>query len=136
MGVIQKQFFRCGRLLVTRLLIQLRTDPQLWVFALGGAHTGAHPPKVSGVGAQATDGGESPPRRFGPVHPDSQFADPGANPPELSGVGAQLAFQVWAPRPLIEVRAHPGSFCLWAQAARPLIRERAHRGFQMWAPGH
>ena len=51
-------------------------------------------------------------------------------------VGTHSRFQVLAPRPLIEVHAHPGTLCLCAQAARLLIRAHAHPGFQVWAPGH
>ena len=66
----------------------------------------------------------------------------------------QPRFQVWAPRPLIEVLAHPGALGLGTQAAKPLtwvhtdphlwacvpgeagplIRLRVHPGFQLWAP--
>ena len=60
--------------------------------------------------------------------------DPGAHLLELSVVGVQLGFQVWVPRPLIEVRAHPGASCVCAQAAGPLLRVRAHPGFLLWAP--
>ena len=39
-------------------------------------------------------------------------ADPGAHPPKVSDVGAHLGFQVWVPRPLIEVPAHLGTLGL------------------------
>ena len=35
---------------------------------------------------------------------------------------------MWAPRPLIGVRTHPGALGLWAQAGGLLIRVRAHWG--------
>ena len=34
---------------------------------------------------------------------------------------AHPGFHLWAPRPLIGVRTHPGALGLWAQAAWPLI---------------
>ena len=60
--------------------------------------------------------------------------DPGAHLPAISGVGTHLGFQFWAPWPLMDVRAHPGTLCLCTQAAGPLIRVRTHPGFQLWAP--
>ena len=39
-----------------------------------------------------------------------------------------------APRPLIEVRAHPGTLGLCAQAAVPFIRVSSHLVFQLWVP--
>ena len=79
--------------------------------------------------------------------------DRGAHPPEVSGVGAHLGFQVWAPRPLIEVRAHPGLLGLCARqpsgrsgctlipsfgpmhwGSQPLIWVCTHLKFQVWAP--
>ena len=41
--------------------------------------------------------------------------------PALIQVCTHPSFQVWAPRPLIEVRTHPGALGLCAQAARLLI---------------
>ena len=40
-------------------------------------------------------------------------------------------FQLWVPRPLIEVHAHL-RFQLWAP--RPVIAVCAHLGFHVWAP--
>ena len=53
----------------------------------------------------------------------------------LIRVHTQLRFQLWAPRPLMEVRAHPGALRLCTHAAEPFIRVRAHPGFPFWAPG-
>ena len=63
---------------------------------------------VSDVGAQASDRGACPYRRFGPVSPDSRPSDLGTHCSQAVG--------------------------LCARAAKPLIRLRAHLGFQVWAP--
>ena len=54
--------------------------------------------------------------------------------PEVLAVGAQSAFQVWLPRPLMEVRAQPGTLGLCAQAARLLIRVHNHLGLCFGRP--
>ena len=50
---------------------------------------GAHPPEVSGVGAQATDQGACPPRHFMSVCPGSWVSYQGVCPPRISVVGTQ-----------------------------------------------
>ena len=53
------------------------TDPRLWscVPGIRSPDPGVHPPKVSGVGAQAANRGARPPRSFEPVRPCSGVAD-------------------------------------------------------------
>ena len=51
---------------------------------------------------------------------------PDAHPPEVSGVGGQLGFQVWAPSPLICVRATGLQVSAWA--AYPAFTVQGLRG--------
>ena len=68
-------------------------DRRLWACAWGHPATdpGVHPPEVSGVGAQVTDGGALPPRRFVSVRPGSRAIYQGARPSGVSVVGIQTA---------------------------------------------
>ena len=54
----------------------------------------------------------------------------------LIWVLTHMRFQVWAPRALIELPAHPGTLGLFAQAANQVIMVCAHPGFQLWGLSH
>ena len=58
---------------------------------------------------------------------------PGVHPPEFSGVGALLRFQVWAPSPLIYVRAT--GLQMSAGAAYPAFTVQGQRGEGHQRPG-
>ena len=89
------------------------------------ADQGANPPEVSGVCPQAADQGMHPPECFGSVRPGSAATDLGAHSSLALGlcacaagllirVSTHLGLQVWAPRPLIWVRANRASGVCWA----------------------
>ena len=84
----------------------------------------AHPPEISGVGAQATYGGVCSPRRVVSVHPGSWVAYQGA---PTCGFRCVPQATDWGILPL-------GHFGSGTQAAGPLIRARSHPEFQLWAP--